>query len=163
MTDHMPVGLRLEPFQASDQAAVQDLILAGMAERWGKVDRSLNSDLDDIATSYADATVLVARLDGDIVGVGALVPVDTTVAEIKRMHVTRGLRRHGIGRAILDQLCARAAELGLNNLVLETSTGWDDAIAFYLSYGFQISHQQEGGFGHDTYFVLDLADRTDRR
>lgn len=55
-----------------DVAAAREIILAGLAERWGSLDPSKNRDLDDLALSYAGATFLVAEDQGCVVATGAL-------------------------------------------------------------------------------------------
>lgn len=39
-------------FEAADQVEVRSLILDGLSDHWGRVDETLNRDLDDIAASY---------------------------------------------------------------------------------------------------------------
>ena len=140
------------PFRPSDQSAVKALILAGLVEHWGRLDPYKNPDLDDIAASYKDATFLVARRGEEIVGCGALVPHGTQEAEIKRMSVAVHARRQGIGRQILTALCEQARRQGFQRVILETTSTWSEVIAFYLDFGFRITHHQDG----DTYFTLDL-------
>ncbi len=67
--------LRIARFRPEDQDAVRALILAGLEERWGAVDPSLNPDLDDIAAIYADSVVLVAWTGNEIVGAGCTPPL----------------------------------------------------------------------------------------
>ncbi len=141
----------VEAFEPADQTAVKTLILAGLVEHWGVLDPTLNPDLDDIAVSYAGGTFLVARCAGRVVGSGALVPRGTR-GEIVRMSVAADFRRRGLGRQILTQLVARARASGLRCLVLETTSTWSEVIAFYLQFGFHITHHHAG----DTYFALDL-------
>ena len=152
MTDD-PV-IRLEPFQPGDQEPAKRLILAGLEQHWGVLDLSMNPDLDDIAASYAGAIFLGARQAGRIVGTGALVPRPDGVAEIVRMSVDRQLRRQGLGRMILSELHRRATRMGFRRIVLETTEAWQEVVAFYLDYGFHITHRQDG----DVYFALDLAE-----
>lgn len=140
------------PFEQKHQGPVSELILAGLAERWGVLDPTRNGDLKDIASTYRDADVLVALLGGRVVGAGACVPRSAGVGEIVRMSVAGDLRRHGIGRALLHALCVRAQAAGLTRIVLETTATWDDAIRFYQRYGFQLTHVHDG----DVYFALDL-------
>lgn len=144
-------------FRPDDQQAVRALIVAGLAEHWGHADESLNPDLRDIAASYAGATFLVARQNGTIVGTGALVPRSAEEAAIVRMSVARTARRLGLGTRLLDRLIAAAREQGFRRVILETTSSWDDVIAFYERYGFQRTHQVDGAFGSDTYFALDLG------
>lgn len=144
--------LTITAFQPHDQAGVQALVLSGMAEHWGVLDLTKNPDLNDIAVSYAGALFLVARLDGRIVGSGALVPRREGVAEIVRMSVARDLRRQGVGRQILQALLQQARTAGYPRVILETTASWSEVVAFYLRCGFQITHYQDG----DVYFKLDL-------
>ena len=143
----------LRPFRPEDQDAVRTLILAGLKEHWGTLDPTLNPDLDDITTSYKDATVLVACEGGRIIGTGVLKPRDTDAGEIVRMSVAGTMRRRGIGRRILDALIAAGRERGYARIILETTETWDGAIAFYQSAGFKITHHQDG----DVYFVMELT------
>ncbi len=149
--------LTIRPFRPEDQAAVKDLILAGMLEHWGMLDPHKNPDLDDIATSYAGAVFLVAWLEPRVVGSGALLPRPGATGEIVRMSVAADLRRQGLGRRILERLREQAAALGYRRLVLETTSTWQAAIDFYLGFGFRITHEQDG----ETHFALDLGGSRD--
>jgi putative acetyltransferase len=68
------------------------------------------------------------------------------------MSVAANMRRHGIGRRLLQHLVAHAKARGYRCLVLETTATWHDVIAFYQQYGFQITYSRDG----NVYFVLDL-------
>jgi putative acetyltransferase len=139
-------------FQPEDQPAAKALILEGLREHWGTIDPAKNPDLDDIASSFAGGSFRVAERGGRIVGTGALVRRSADTAEIRRMSVARSLRRRGVGGAILRQLITDAQAAGYRNVVLETTSSWKDAEAFYLRHGFRITHYQDG----DTYFLLEL-------
>jgi len=130
--------------------------LSGLTEHWGELDESLNSDLNDIATSYKDDVFLVAWLDDAIVGTGALVLKENNVGEIVRMSVDKDVRRKGIATKVLEQLCKEAKVLGLKKVILETTSTWADVITFYKRFGFCITHEENGEFGSDTYFELDI-------
>jgi putative acetyltransferase len=143
----------LRPFCPADQAEVKSLVLAGLVDHWGVLDPSKNPDLDDVAAAYTGATFLVARLGERIIGTGALVPRGDGTAEIVRMSVAHALRRRGLGRMILNRLVAQARRDGLRRVVLETTATWQEVIAFYLDYGFRITHESGG----DVYFALDLT------
>ena len=147
-------NISLTPFHPSDQPAVKALILAGLVEHWGALDSAKNPDLDDIAASYKDAYFLVAKMDGEVVGCGALVPHDAYTAEIVRMSVAARLRRQGLGRRILQALIDRARAQGFKHVILETTETWSGVITFYQEFGFRITHHKDG----DAWFVLDLVD-----
>ncbi|MFC9999579.1 GNAT family N-acetyltransferase [Nocardia sp. NPDC127526] len=80
--------------------------------------------------------LLVALTGGDAVGLGALEPIDSAVAEIKRMYVRPAARGAGIARALLDRLVCDAAALGFRTARLETATFMIEAQSLYLSMGF---------------------------
>lgn len=160
MDPHPADAITVRAFRPEDQDAVKALILAGLEEHWGTLDPSLNPDLDDIAKSYGEDVFLVACTGGRIVGTGALCQcradqdrlAGTRSAQIVRMSVASEMRRHGIGRLILNELCARARIRGVRRLVLETTSTWHEAIAFYEGFGFHITHTE----GEDTYFEMVL-------
>lgn len=140
------------PFQPEDQAAVKQLVLAGLAEHWGEIDPTKNPDLNDIPASYSKGTFLVARIQGRIVGCGALIPRAEKTGEIVRMSVAADMRRRGIARCILSQLIELARNKGFNQIILETTSTWTGVIEFYLRCGFHITHYKDG----DVYFALEL-------
>ncbi|MBN1874342.1 MAG: GNAT family N-acetyltransferase [Anaerolineae bacterium] len=145
-------GIIIRPFQAEDQEVVKTLILDGLVEHWGFLDPTKNPDLDDIAASYKDGVFLTAWLDGELAGTGALIPEDEVSLRIVRMSVAKYLRRQGIGRVLLERLCAHTRAAGYRQVVLETTSTWKNAIAFYTRFGFRII----GAWDGDTHFVLEL-------
>ena len=146
-------AITILPFQPENQEQVKRLILTGLAEHWGVLDPSRNPDLNDIASTYSSAVFLVAWLQDKVVGTGAVVPQSDGSAEIVRMSVAADMRRAGIGSLLLRRLCQDAHSAGCHTLVLETTATWQDAIDFYLHFGFQITHHQDG----DVYFSLDFG------
>lgn len=149
----------LHDLDASSRDEVRELILAGLGEHWGVVDESLNPDLDDMLESYASGRTIVARDPrGRIVGTGTVIPRTGTVAEVLRTSVRAELRKAGIGRLILGELVATARRWGCESVILETSSAWTEVVAFYLHCGFTVTHSEEGEFGSDTWFVLDLLE-----
>ena len=151
------MDVSFEDLTAATHGAVRDLILDGLAEHWGVVDESLNPDLDDMLTAYRAGRTLVARdHDGRIIGTGTLRPHRDAEAEIVRMSVRRDARRFGLGRRLVDELIAIARGWGVEAVVLETTTSWTDAVAFYTRCGFDVTHVEVGEFGSDTWFRLEL-------
>jgi len=142
----------IRPFQSYDQNSVKALILAGLEARWGFLDPAFNPDLNDIKTNYGRETFLVAEQNGRIVGTGALIHEAEHVGRIVRMSVDGRLRRMGIGGQLLVALCDAAKQRRYHQIVLETTSTWDDAISFYQKWGFQIVDYRDG----DTHFILNL-------
>src|SRR5207247_9841338 len=108
-------------FRPDNPIEVKRLILAGLTEHWGQLDPTKNPDLNNIGATYAHATFLVAWWHGTIVGTGALLPRSVQIAEIVRMSVAADMRRHGIGRRMLQHLVAYAKARGYRQIILETT------------------------------------------
>jgi GNAT superfamily N-acetyltransferase len=146
----------VERYSDADRDPAREVVLAGLEEHWGALDPDLNRDVDDLGAAYADGVVVVARVDGAVVGVGVIVHAGSEVAEVKRMSVLRAHRRRGIATAVLDALVAIARQWRCRVVVLETTTSWTDAVAFYQRAGFTHTHDETGPFGSDSHFRLGL-------
>jgi putative acetyltransferase len=81
-------------------------------------------------------TYVVAYLNGLPLACGALRPIDSETAEVKRMYVQRDHRRRGLGRAVLAYLQREARRLGYKRLLLQTGYKQLTSIAVYESFGF---------------------------
>ena len=144
--------LRIVPFRPENQDFTKKLINPGLSEHWGFLDQSRNPDLNDIANAYKDGVFLIAWLGDEIIGTGALIQHSELVAQIVRMSVAAHARRQGIGCKILETLVQAAKDRGFKKVVLETTQSWLGVIHFYTSFGFQITHYENG----DAYFFLLL-------
>jgi putative acetyltransferase len=94
--------------------------------------------LDGERLQEQNVTFFSARVDGDLLGVGALRQLDGSHAEIKSMHTAESARGRGVGRAMLDHLIAVARDRGCSRVSLETGTmpAFAPARALYASAGF---------------------------
>jgi putative acetyltransferase len=79
----------------------------------------------------------IVKIDGERVGCGALRPIDTSSAEIKRLYVRKAFRGKGISRSILNHLESLARELGVSQLMVETGDRQPEAQALFRSNGYQ--------------------------
>ena len=98
-----------------------------IAELIAELDRRYADRSDDEATSFHPDEVTVPRsvfviatLEGEPVGCGALRPFAEDVVEIKRMYVREAARGLGVGRAIVAELEMFAAQFGYKSMILET-------------------------------------------
>ncbi len=146
--------LLIRPFAAADQAAARRLILDGLGEHFGYIDETRNPDIDDILGQYIDSsqTFIIAEMEGVVVGTGALIRETAQTGRVVRMSVAREMRRMGIAQALMARLIEIARERGYTRLVLETNSGWDDAIGLYQRCGFREYHRADGL----THLALDL-------
>ncbi len=80
---------------------------------------------------------LLAQLDGEPVGCGALKAGGDGIGEIKRMWVASSVRGLGVAQRLLDALEAHAAAWGLQALRLDTNRTLVEARALYLRNGYR--------------------------
>lgn len=97
------------------------------------------ADLADISANFITpgGAFLVAEHDGHLVGMGGFRPNARGQAEVLRVRVHPALRRVGVGRALMEDLEARAAARGLSEMFLDTATNMPEAMAFYQALGYR--------------------------
>ncbi|WP_163407676.1 GNAT family N-acetyltransferase [Flavobacterium ajazii] len=79
---------------------------------------------------------VIAELNNEIVGCGAIRPINENTGEVKRMYSK--LPRKKIGQTVLDFLEAKAKSIGYTNLILETRIKNNEAVQFYLKQGYNV-------------------------
>jgi len=86
-----------------------------------------------------DITVFGARIDGELVGVGAMRKLDQLHGELKSMHTLAKSRGSGVGKAIVAHIEDFARRSGIERLSLETGTNeaFGPARQLYKSLGYQ--------------------------
>lgn len=111
----------------------------------GELDRRFEGGFDPALSVSADPDELlpphgvfvIARIDGEAVGCGALKSQARGSGEIKRMWVAPSARGLGIAQRLLDALEASAAGMGLTTLRLDTNRSLAEARALYLRNGYR--------------------------
>ena len=78
-------------------------------------------DLDALVDP--SVTFFSFRVDGKLLGVGALKRLDGEHAEIKSMHTAEAARGQGVGRALVDHLVDFAREGGYRRVSIVTGAG----------------------------------------
>ena len=81
--------------------------------------------------------VVVAFLDGDACGCGAIKALTEDAMEVKRMFVPFAMRKRGIASAILGELEKWAKELGYKSCILETGEKQPEAVILYKKQGYK--------------------------
>lgn len=82
--------------------------------------------------------VVIAYLDDEPVGCGAIKRFSDTEAEIKRMFVKAECRGRRIAAQVLAELETWASELGFTAFILETGFKQPEAIALYKRSGYTV-------------------------
>ncbi len=151
LMDAMASGaLRLRPFRPEDQAAalalfrrvLHDLAPPGMeagAEKY--IAEAMAEDYGDLAAFYPPGRgsgFWVAQSETDeLTGTFGLKPATDGAAELRRMFVAPGMRRRGVGRAMLAHAEALCRGWSIPRIVLRTSQLHRAALALYRSSGFE--------------------------
>lgn len=117
-------------------------------------------DLYDIEASFVrrGGDFLVVELDAHVVAMGGIVPNAQGQAEVRRVRVHPALRRRGLGRALMQALEQRAAQLGLQEMHLDTTISQPEALAFYRSLGYQEVGRQKFPHWELVFFTKHLED-----
>lgn len=118
----------------------RQLMAALTQELEGRYPKDLTVDVTRMPelhnVSGAGVQFVVAWLDGQPIGCGALRPIDGTTIEVKRMYVSPEARGRGIARHILEKLESLAAAAGYTVTRLETGIRQPEAIALYEKTGY---------------------------
>lgn len=98
-----------------------------------------DDDLDAIEATYLESggEFLVGTTGGEVVAMGALLPLGDGVVELKRMRVDPGLQGRGVGRELLARLEAAATERGFHTIRLNTTERQRAAERLYRAAGYR--------------------------
>ena len=94
--------------------------------------------LDASKLFLPNITVFGARIDGEIVGVGAIRKLEPHHAELKSMHTLAKYRGSGVGKAMVAHIEDFARSSGIERMSLETGTNeaFKPARELYKSLGY---------------------------
>jgi DNA-binding MarR family transcriptional regulator len=133
-------AIQVSPADPQDRAAraAMAAYFAELSRRFERgFDPALSISADDMELRPPAGLLLLATLRAQPVGIGALKFLGDGPAEIKRMWVARAVRGMGLGRRLLAELEARAAERGVVTLRLEANRALVEAISLYRSAGYR--------------------------
>ena len=116
--------MRASAVQIEAEAPDTDAARWCFTQYYGELAQRFDSGFDPAKSISAEAreltppagVLIVARLDGQPIGCGALKGKDRDIGEIKRMWVSPDARGLGLGRRILEELEARARDFGVTTL-----------------------------------------------
>jgi GNAT superfamily N-acetyltransferase len=145
-----PAGLLIRPATAADLPRILEIFVGGVPPG-GVPSKEDPCDLGpyrDALTEIerGDGAVLVAELDGTVVGACQLIVFrhlqarGGRCAEIESVHVHDDYRGTGIGGALVGDAVERARALGCYRVQLTSNVVRQDAHRFYERLGFVPSH-----------------------
>jgi L-amino acid N-acyltransferase len=165
----MPLEVR--DARADDVAAItriQNALLASTTIEWTDRPYSAESRRSWIeAHRVAGHPVLVAEVDGEVVGVAAYGHFRDTqrwpgygLTVEHTVHVDGRQWGRGVGRALVDELCARASDAGVHAIVAAIDGDNVGSIRFHERLGFaHVGRLPEVGHGHGRWLDLVLMQR----
>jgi GNAT superfamily N-acetyltransferase len=115
-----------------DAKQLQDALSEDLYNRFGSDGR--NSFQDWINNDRRFVFILIKN-DSEAIGCGAIRPISSEVAELKRMFAK--YKRKGIGKMILNALEKEAQEIGYKKIWLETRIVNEEARSFYTINGYK--------------------------
>jgi GNAT superfamily N-acetyltransferase len=144
-----PEGLVIRPATEADLSRVVGLFVLGAVPGAPPVEDA--SDLAPYAAALREiddgsGAVLVAELDGEVVGVCQLIVFrhlqrkGGRCAEIESVHVHPDYRGQGVGSELLRDAMRRARALGCYRVQLTSNSAREDAHRFYERLGLLPSH-----------------------
>ena len=132
------------PADTADVRALIDEYVDWLAEASGVdpggVQPSLLDELEAIEQWYSppNGRIVLARLDGEAVGIAGVHRLSRRTAELKRVYLRGSARGQNLGRRIVDLSIREARRLGAKRMLLETSPEvMPTAYRIYLERGFR--------------------------
>lgn len=130
-------AVRVRPEDPEAAPLLADLVVE-YSTRYGRTNE--NTQLTEVPPSDFHAerggAFVLLRYGGHTVAGGAVRRYDDETAEVKRMWTSQLHRRQGLGRRVLVELEAVAADLGYRRLYLTTGPRQPEAAGLYLAAGF---------------------------
>ena len=121
-------ALALRPACAADLPALAAIEAASFSGPW--TEAMIAEEL-----ARAQAWLWVAEVEGEAVGYACAWKIVDT-CHLLRVATLPGRRRRGLGRALVEGLCAQARAAGLREIELEVASQNAPAIALYQGLGF---------------------------
>lgn len=141
------VEIVVESPAAAVSLALQEAFFADIAARYPGWHPGSSQGVSAEEMTLPHGAWLVAYLDGRPVGCGGLQSVEEGVAEARRLFLDGSARGLGIGRALLQSLEEHARGLGYERVRLTTGDGQPEALALFVSSGYQeIAPFTDGAF-----------------
>lgn len=159
-------GVIIRPIEKNDDATLSLLIKQVLSEfgankpGFAFCDTELNALFE--AYQGADKAYFVAEKSNELlggIGIAPLQGADKSVAELKKMYLSKNARGLGLGDELLKVALLDAKEKNYRVIYLETLSTMTSAIASYRRHGFEFMNEPLGNTGHfscDTWMQKKL-------
>jgi GNAT superfamily N-acetyltransferase len=105
----------------------------------------------DIFSAAQGGTFILLLVDGRPVAGGAFKREDAETVEVKRVWTHSAYRRRGLARRVMAELEAEARRRGVRTVVLTTGARQPEAVALYLSLGYEPEFDLDGDWEAVSY------------
>ncbi|WP_044199338.1 GNAT family N-acetyltransferase [Dyadobacter tibetensis] len=134
--------IKLIPFESQYQESLVTMILDIQQKEFNvPITREEQPDLYQIDSFYrgGGGEFWLATQSGEVIGSIALIHIGNQQGVIRKMFVKKDFRgkEFGIAKRLLDELVARARQMGLTDIYLGTVHQLQAAIRFYEKNGFE--------------------------
>lgn len=130
-----PHALRTVPVGYDDAAELIAELDADLAVRYGSDDDPVQAHPEEFELPHGRFFIVTEH--GTPLACAGIRRIAPGTAELKRMYVRPAARRRGLARLLLATCEEAAAELGFDELWLETGDAQPEAVALYLSAGYE--------------------------
>jgi DNA-binding MarR family transcriptional regulator/predicted GNAT family N-acyltransferase len=136
-----------------------DAYFRELAERFeAGFDPAKGGARDDASMAPPEGCFMVVRLHGRPIGCGALKRLDSETGEIKRMWVAPDARGLGVAKRMLEALEARALQVGMTRIRLDTNRALTQAQEMYRRAGYrEIAPYNDNPYAH-FWFEKEVGD-----
>lgn len=143
----------------SDQTALRELFQEGVIE--GQVPyNDTGADIDNLQEGYfsdeGSSAFWVAIYEDNVIGMIGVQNTADNSAEIRRLRVRKGHRRHGVGTQLLECALNFCREHGYLKIVLDVRIERGPAITMFEKFGFVLSRTRDIDGRKMLDFYLDL-------
>jgi GNAT superfamily N-acetyltransferase len=155
---HSLPAFRIRRAVPADTASVQNFVFAALRSYGFEPDpEGLDAPIVAFGTAGEDGPVLewVAEVSGTVVGAIGLSPVGEDAA-LSAFYVDSAYRGSGIGRTLLEYVVKEAKAQGFNQLHLETSSRFREAIHLYEAVGWVRGPDLPPEYGPDRTYSLQI-------
>lgn len=155
MPNPLTVHAAAEDIRSPDAVQLLAELTAELAALYESTDGSAGFAPEQVEVPRA--AFIIARVEGQAVGCGALRPLDATTVEVKRMYTRRGFRRLGVGQAILAEMDRLALAFGYTTIKLQTGPRQPEAAALYERVGYFRIPRFAGDWDHVLAYQKNLV------
>ena len=157
----------IRPAAAADAEAILEIYNEAVLSTTATFDtepRSLEEQVSWLAHHDTRHTVLVAELDGKVVGWAALSPWSERRAYMgtaeSSVYVETRLQNRGVGRALMKEILAEASRAGLHSILARITEGNPVSRRLHVAAGFaSIGVMHEVGYKFGRFLDVELMER----